>query len=80
MAENSGRGNSIDAADAPRGGAMTPPPVNNDVKGAVRAAAAQPAAAGEHASGQEPGMQPDPRTKVERKEEVVEDDSGGKGE
>lgn len=56
---------------------MAPPPLASDVKGAVRAAAAQPGAAGEHASGQEPGMRPDPRIKVERKEEV-ETKKGGR--
>ncbi|KAI1749407.1 hypothetical protein F4782DRAFT_533524 [Xylaria castorea] len=69
MATNSGRGNIIDAADdAPRGGDMDPPPVSDDVKDAVAKEASASASAvgsssntGVHASGQEPGMQPDPK-------------------
>ncbi|KAI1130240.1 hypothetical protein F5Y10DRAFT_125796 [Nemania abortiva] len=69
MAENSGRGNSIDAADAPKGGDVDPPPVANDVKGAVKAAAVNSGGTGVHAEGQEPGMSPDPRVKVKTKAE-----------
>ncbi|KAI1735962.1 hypothetical protein F4680DRAFT_433680 [Xylaria scruposa] len=68
MATNSGRGNIIDAADAPRGGDTVPPPVSNEVKGAVAKEASTSVAGGStgvHASGQEPGMQPDPKPKVE---------------
>ncbi|KAI0192919.1 hypothetical protein EV127DRAFT_510174 [Xylaria flabelliformis] len=69
MATNSGRGNIIDAADAPRGGDTDPPPVSNEVKGAVAKEASTSVAGssstGVHASGQEPGMQPDPTPKVE---------------
>ncbi|KAI8953872.1 hypothetical protein F4801DRAFT_535921 [Xylaria longipes] len=77
MATNSGRGNIIDAADdAPRGGDMDPPPVSSEVKGAVAKEASAgggkmgSGGTGVHASGQEPGMQPDPTPKVE---EVPED-------
>lgn len=57
---------------------MAPPPVSNDVKGAVRDAAGAGVSTstsaktgtgtgtGVHASGQEPGMQPDSRVKVEK--------------
>ncbi|KAI0107534.1 hypothetical protein GGR51DRAFT_515920 [Nemania sp. FL0031] len=69
MAENSGRGNSIDAADAPKGGDMDPPPVASEVKGAVKDAAKKPDGTGVHASGQEAGMLPDPRVKVKTKAE-----------
>ncbi|KAI0408908.1 hypothetical protein F4802DRAFT_546964 [Xylaria palmicola] len=60
MAENSGRGNIIDAPDGPRGGDVAPPPLSPEVKSAVAKSAA-----GVHAAGQEPGMRPDTTTKVE---------------
>ncbi|KAI1172817.1 hypothetical protein F4777DRAFT_581578 [Nemania sp. FL0916] len=60
MATNSGRGNPIDAADAPKGGDTAPPPVSGDVKQAVHDAAEYQssggAGTGVHASGQEEGM------------------------
>ncbi|KAI0446737.1 hypothetical protein F4803DRAFT_502262 [Xylaria telfairii] len=69
MATNSGRGNIIDAADAPRGGDdVDPRPVPTDVKSAVAKEASTSASGsgtGVHASGQEPGMEPDPTPKVE---------------
>ncbi|KAI1329622.1 hypothetical protein F5Y16DRAFT_397270 [Xylariaceae sp. FL0255] len=69
MATNSGRGNPIAAADGPKGGAVSPPPVTSDVKNAVKDAAGQSAAAaGEHASGQDAGMPPAP-SKVETEKE-----------
>ncbi|KAI2635468.1 hypothetical protein GGS21DRAFT_83841 [Xylaria nigripes] len=39
MASNSGRGNTIDAADGPKGGDVAPPPVTDEVKRAVKEAA-----------------------------------------
>lgn len=49
---------------------MDPPPVASDVKGAVTAAAGKSGGTGVHASGQEPGMEPDPRTKVKTEREM----------
>ncbi|KAI3323443.1 tRNA synthetases class I-domain-containing protein [Xylariaceae sp. AK1471] len=66
MAENSGRGNEIDAADGPKGGDMVPPPVANDVKSALKAAAGQTV----HASGQDAGMQPNTTPKVKTEKEL----------
>ncbi|KAI0535957.1 hypothetical protein GGR58DRAFT_503767 [Xylaria digitata] len=63
MAENSGRGNIIDAADAPKGGDVVPPPVPTDLKDAV-GNEARKATAGVHESGQERGMRPDATVKV----------------
>ncbi|GAW14589.1 hypothetical protein ANO14919_039920 [Xylariales sp. No.14919] len=77
MAENSARGNIIDAADAPKGGADTvPPPVSEDVKDAVRKTARGDvggdggAGVGVHASGQEEGFRTDLRVGVETVDEV----------
>ncbi|KAI1435350.1 hypothetical protein GGR50DRAFT_657093 [Xylaria sp. CBS 124048] len=36
MAENSGRGNTIDAVDGPKGGNANPPPVSDTVKDSVK--------------------------------------------
>ncbi|KAI0196894.1 hypothetical protein F4808DRAFT_303799 [Astrocystis sublimbata] len=75
MATNSGRGNVIAASDdAPKGGAdVAPPPVSSEVKEAVAKEASSSAAVSDgakHASGQEPGMEPDPTPKVEVEVEV----------
>ncbi|KAI1266798.1 tRNA synthetases class I-domain-containing protein [Xylariaceae sp. FL1019] len=70
MATNSARGNPIDAADAPSGGNIAPPPVANDVKSAVKEAAGQAAGAGVHSPGQQNGMTPNPTPKVKTEKEL----------
>ncbi|KAI8632111.1 tRNA synthetases class I-domain-containing protein [Xylariaceae sp. FL1651] len=70
MATNSGRGNIIDATDGPKGGETVPPPVANDVKGAVKDAAGQTAGAGTHASGHDAGMSPSSVPKVKTEKEL----------
>ncbi|KAI0468700.1 hypothetical protein F4859DRAFT_490050 [Xylaria cf. heliscus] len=76
MATNSGRGNSIDAADGPRGGNTDPPPVGPEVKDAIAKEAssaggttgsATATSTGVHAAGHEPGLRPDTMPKVEVK-------------
>ncbi|TGJ86668.1 hypothetical protein E0Z10_g2130 [Xylaria hypoxylon] len=66
----------VDAADAPKGGDVVPPPVADDVKDAVKTGA-ETAGAGMHASGQEDGLRPDPTTKVKTAEELQKERKDG---
>ncbi|KAH9902207.1 tRNA synthetases class I-domain-containing protein [Xylariomycetidae sp. FL2044] len=74
MATNSGRGNTIDAADGPgKLGDGPPPPVSAETKDAVKETAGQTDGPGVHSAGQEPGMAPptaptkaEPKVKTEK--------------
>ncbi|KAI1341522.1 tRNA synthetases class I-domain-containing protein [Xylariaceae sp. FL0016] len=70
MATNSGRGNPIDAPEGPGKADGAPPPVSDDVKGAVKEAAGQADGPGVHASGQDQGTEAPAVPKVKTAKEL----------